>query len=265
MTVSTDRTEPTASGAGRTKLLTCQTWVLQVGWYQYALAHPNLVPFPLTDRSPCQDPFFDPFAEREERRPVISGLCRGIKRFHVGDSFIYITPIASGVARRLELDDPSGPNYFAVAALRVCAVWDSHQEAAAAFTPRQYLPSPSPTPCPPNLAFSRQPEAAAARGCCITFDKRDKPHLPDDADEQMWRRHYLGYRQRQIDKRLRAAECEFETVAGRQCVQLLPAQAAVVTPDWWDGAKMNVQGVDLSEAQAQLFRNAIAAGRAADA
>jgi hypothetical protein len=74
-----------ADSAGGAKLLTCRTWVLRAGWYEYALANPDLVPFPLTDRSPCQDPFFDPFAEPEKRRPVISGLCRGIKVFHEGD------------------------------------------------------------------------------------------------------------------------------------------------------------------------------------
>jgi hypothetical protein len=266
LTAGDNPDDPTASG-GRTKLLTCQTWVLQVGWYEYALAHPGLVPFPLTDRSPCQDPFVDPFAEPQDRRPVISGLCRGIKNFSIGDRFIYIARIADGVAKRLKLADPYGSNYFAVAALRVTHVWESHREAATAFTSRQYVALPTPTPYPPNLAFSREPEAAAARVCCITFDEDatpPRPHLPDDADDRMWRRHYLAYFVRQRDKRLRAAGCEFEAVDGRPCLQLLPGRAPVVTPDWWGGAKMNVPGVDLSEAQAQRFRSAIATGRAAD-
>jgi hypothetical protein len=263
MTVGSERTDQLADAAGGARLLTCQTWVLRAGWYNYALAHPDLVPFPLTDRSPCQDPFFDPFAEPQDRRPVISGLCRGIKTFHVGDRFIYITRIASGVAKRLELDHPDDhdPSYFGIAALRVKRVWDSHREAAAEFTPRQHVASPTPTPYPPNLAFSRRPEAAAARVCCITFDDCDRPHLPDDADERMWRRHYLGYLSRQSEKRLRAAECEFETVDGRQCLQLLPSQAPVVTSAWWGGATMNVQGVSISEDRAQRFRSAIAEGR----
>jgi hypothetical protein len=31
-------------------------------------------------------------------------------------------------------------------------------------------------------------------------------------------------------------------IGDRQCLQLMPAQAAIVTPDWWGGAKLNVQG-----------------------
>jgi hypothetical protein len=252
--------DPTAEDSP-TKLLTFQSWVLRPTWYEYALAHPDLVPFQLTDRSPCQDPFFDPFAEPQDRRPVISGLCRGIKNFSVGDRFIYIARIAEGVAKRLELADPHDSNYFAVAALRICRVWDGQQEAAAAFTTRRYVASPSPTPYPPNLAFSRRPEAAAARGCCITFDERKRPRLPDRVDEHMWTRHYREYFLRQRDKGLRAAECEFETVDGRQCLQLMPASAPIITPEWWGAdTRMNVQGVAISEQQAGRFCNAIAAG-----
>ena len=262
-----------AAGGSRTKLLTFQTWVFRVGWYRYALDHPDLVPFLLTDRSPCQDPFFDPFEAPERRRPLISGLCRVLKNFEVGDRFIYVAHVEPGVARRLELDTEAS-NYFAVAALRVKRVWESHREAAAAFMSRRYVPSPAPTPHPPNLAFARQPEAAAARGCCITFDESTKPpraHLPDTADEQMWRRHYLAYHVRQKDNSLRAAECDFETVDGSQCLQLQPAEAAVVTPDWWldqlpaGVERANVYGVDLSEERAQQFRTAIAAGRTGSA
>lgn len=257
-----------ADRVGGAKLLTCQTWVLRAGWYEYALANPDLVPFPLTDRSPCQDPFVDPFAEPDERRPLISGLCRGLKNFDVGDRYIYIARIGPGVAKVLKLDNPTGDNYFAVAGLRVKRVWETHQAAARSFTSRQYVALPTSTPYPPNLAFSRVPEAAAARVSCITFDEDAKPvrpHLPDTATDKMWIKHYLAYRQRQINKRLRAAECEFETVDGRQCLQLTPAGAPVISPDWWDDDKpMNVYGIDLSAAQAQRFRNAIAAGRATD-
>jgi len=264
VTVGDNLDDPTAEDRP-TKLLTFQSWVLRAGWYDYALAHPDLVPFPLTDRSPCQDPFFDSFAEPQDRRPVISGLCRGIKNFSIGDRFIYIARIADGVAKRLELAEPHGSTYFAVAALRVCRVWNSHQRAAAAFTARQYVPSPSPTPYPPNLAFSRRPEATAARGCCITFDEHKRPHLPDGVDERMWKRHYLEYFVRQRDKRLRVAECEFDTVGGCQCLQLMPASAPVVSPEWWSADKpMNVQGVEISEQQALRFRDAIATGSSAD-
>jgi len=175
----------------------------------------------------------------------------------------------SRAAKVLELDNPTGDNYFAVAALRVKRVWQDHQEAAGTFTPRQYVALPTPTPYPPNLAFSRHPEAADAMVCYITFDKDAEPvraHLPGTVTDKMRNKHYLAYLQRQISKRLRAAECEFETVDGHQCLQLMPAGAPVIAPDWWDDDKpMNVDGVDLSDAQAEPFRNAIAAGRAAKA
>src|SRR5260221_5850171 len=118
-----------ASEAG-TKLLTFQTWVTDARWYDYTAEHPNLVPFPLIDRSPCQDPFFDPLADPEHRRPVISGLCRGraMKNLKAGDRFIYITRIAPGVADRLGLAPKTGHLYFAVAALPVSEVWQSHQD-----------------------------------------------------------------------------------------------------------------------------------------
>jgi hypothetical protein len=207
VTVSSSRRDPAADSARRSKLLTFQTWVFRLGWYKYALAHPDLIPFPLTDRSPCQDPFFDPFEAPERRRPLISGLCRVLKNFEVGDRFIYIARVDPGVASRLELDAAAN-NYFAVAALRVARVWESHREAATAFASRQYVALPTPTPYPPNLAFTREPEAAAARVCCITFDERKKPpppRLPNKADDEMWMRHYLAYYLRQSNNRLRAA------------------------------------------------------------
>jgi hypothetical protein len=112
-----------------------------------------------------------------------------------------------------------------VAALRVTQVWDSHQQAAANFGPRRYVASPPVTPYPPNLAFEPHPVAVAARECSITFDDDDKWHLPDDATDRMWARHYLAYRTRQVRSRLRAAECVVEKEDGLDCLQLDPRSA----------------------------------------
>jgi hypothetical protein len=71
------------------KLLTCDTWVKEWNWFDYAQRHPRPVPFLLVDRSPCPDPFLDPDASSEERRPIISGLCRGLKQ-HFQQGNIYI-------------------------------------------------------------------------------------------------------------------------------------------------------------------------------
>ena len=243
-----------------TKLLTFQTWVTDARWYDYAVAHPDLVPYPLIDRSPCQDPFFDPLSDPQGRRPVISGLCRGraMKNLTVGDRFIYLTRMAGRVARDLGLATRQGRAYIAVAALRVVRVWPSHQRAAAHFMPRQYVAMPKLTPYPPNLAFENRPAAAAARQCSVIHDEHDKWHLPDDATDRMWTRQYLAYRTRQVRGGLTAAECEIESEEGRACLQLHPALAPVITPDWWGGVQMNVMGLRIPEELARPIRQAIA-------
>jgi hypothetical protein len=72
----------------------------------------------------------------------------------------------------------------------------------------------------------------------MVHDGDDQAHLPDDADDRMWRRQYLGYRTRQIRSRLRAAECQVETHNGHECLALWSDAAPVVTPDWWGGQQM---------------------------
>jgi hypothetical protein len=167
-------------------------------------------------------------------------------------------PHCPRVADQLGLVSDHGNQYFAVAALRVVKVWESHQEASADFEPRQYVGKPVCTPYPPNLAFEAHPTAAAARECSITFDENDKWHLPDDATDRMWSRHYLAYRTRQIRSRLSAAECRIESEDGLDCLQLHPRRAPVITPDWWGGTQMNVTGKRIPEALAAQIREQIA-------
>jgi hypothetical protein len=244
----------------RTKLLTFESWFTRVAWHEYARRHRDAVPFLLTDRSPCQDPFFDPFAGRRDRQPLISGLCRGrgMKNFRAGDRFIYITRIAPGLADRYGFDRSAGPHYFAVAALRVKCVWQSHCAAAADFTSRQYVPVPEQTPYPPNLAFADSPVAAAARECSIVY-KGHRAYTPDDATAEMWQQQYLAYRSRQVKDGLRAAGCRVEEADGRECLQLAPEKAPVLTPQWWGGLQMNVAGRWIPEQSARQIREAIAA------
>jgi hypothetical protein len=165
-TPARDRTTFRSADPPTTRLLTFETWVRNAAWYDYAVAHPETIPHLLIDRSPCQDPFFDPFAEPGHRRPVISGLCRGraMRNLHIGDRFIYIARIDQRLGPRLGIEIGPGPHYFAVAALRVVHVWESHQEAAQAFSPRRYVSVPATTPYPPNLAFASNPEAAGGKG-----------------------------------------------------------------------------------------------------
>jgi len=229
---------------GRVKLLTFQTWVTRWDWYSYAKGHRERVPHVLTDRSPCPDPFFDPFAPMEERRPLISGLCRGLKSFAPGDLYIYITAIDPKVYAALGL----GPldwrkRYLGVAALRVRRVWESHAEAAATFDPRRYVVDPDCTPYPPNLAHDPRGPAAVARSSCIVH-VGTRPYTPDHSDDRMWRGQYLSYhRDRQRDRKLRVAECVVERVGGREALRLVADEAPILTPADWGGRRMQVMGL----------------------
>ena len=193
---------------------------------------------------------------------MVSRLCRGraMRNFRVGDCFIYITRIDPRIVQRFASGTVASPHSFAVAAMRVVHVWPSHQIAATDFTTRRYVSMPVRTPYPPNLAFADHPEAAAASACSMVHDvdDRDRAHVPDDATDRMWRRQNLAYRARQIQSQLRAAECQIETVRGRQCLQFRPTDAPIVTAAWWSGAQMNVMGQRIPEEIAQRFRTAIA-------
>jgi len=48
----------------------------------------------------------------------------------------------------------------------------------------------------------------------------------------------MGYRSRQNRSRLRVAECQVETMEGRERLRLLPGGAPLVAPDWWGSAQM---------------------------
>src|SRR5689334_3199776 len=108
-----------------TKLLTFESWVTRAEWYAYARANPERVPYLLVDRSPCHDPFFDHYAPSpQDRRPLISGLCRCLKNFQPGDRFLYVTKIDPKLGREFGIRIGSGrPHYFGVAALVVRRVW----------------------------------------------------------------------------------------------------------------------------------------------
>ncbi|HET6385203.1 MAG TPA: hypothetical protein VFJ58_17565 [Armatimonadota bacterium] len=250
----------TVTGQARTKLLTFESWVSRPDWFAYAESHPDRVPFLLTDRSPCQDPFFDPFApSARERRPLISGLCRCLKGFREGDRFIYITRIHSAVGRKFGLSvKGAGPHYFGVAALVVKKVWPSHADAARSFARRRYVVSPSPTPYPPNLAHERRPIAACARESCIVHDLKGRPYTPLESDGALWRQAYLAYHLRQRENAMRAAECRIELVDGREVLRLEPGSAPVFTPGDWGGLRLNVKGRWIDEETSRTLRMRIA-------
>ncbi|HUZ02525.1 MAG TPA: hypothetical protein VMU89_19430 [Thermomicrobiaceae bacterium] len=240
-----------AEGSERTKLLTFESWVSRWEWFEYARANPEHVPILLVDRSPCQDPFFDPYARSHgDRRPLITGLCRLRKNFRVGERFIYLTRIDPRVSQALGIYlNLKGSSYLGVAALEVVSVWPSHAAAALSFSSRRYVVEPMDTPYPPNLAFDHEPVAAAVAASCIVHDARNRAYTPSTARDGMWKGEYREYRSRQEKHQLRAAECRLEVEDGREALQLDPCWAPVLTSQDWDGQQMNQNGIWIGEEQ----------------
>ncbi len=250
------------------QLLTCQTWVTMRDWFIYARHHPEQVPFLLADRSPCTDPFLDPYAlSKEKRRPLISGLCRCIKDFH--DFYIYVSRVDDWVCRALGI--PTG-SYLGIAALKVVEVHESHADAAATFMPRRYVVAPVLTPYPPNLAHDPGAPAAVLRESCIVSLDSDADcmldcstgvhhYTPDASTDDQWEKQFTFYHEREQDRRLLVAECRLVQVSEREALQLNPAHAPVFTPADWGGTRMNVNGIKLSAAKADELFQRIAYGR----
>jgi hypothetical protein len=250
----------------RSKLLTCQTWVTEWSWFDYAKKHREQVSFLLVDRSPCTDPFFDPYASSvEKRRPIISGLCRCIKNFHQGDTYIYITRVNLKVCHELGIPtENSMATYLGIAALTVVKVYESHAEAVSTFSSRRYVVAPTPTPYPPNLAHESDTRAAVWRKSCIVSLRRDHSsvhYTPDCSTDDQWRQQVRFYHWREKEKHLRVAECSLQHVDGREALQLYPEHAPIITPSCWGGNQLNINGIELqAECATQLSRR-IANGR----
>lgn len=237
------------------KVLSFDSWVTRSDWYAYAARNRAKVPHILVDRSPCTDPFFDPFQPPGEQRPVISGLCRCWKGFRPGDRYAYITRIHPKVAAKIgRLRVASGPCYLIVAVLEVIDVWTSHSAASKDFSLRQYVVEPSTTPYPPNLAHAGSPVAAVARTACIvhaaTPRKGKRPIVraltPDESTDKKWRAQYQSYRLRQSNLNLLAARCKFVSIDGVDLLCLDPSQAPLIDEKAWATAgnkKMNSQGI----------------------
>lgn len=126
-------------------IITFESWTTRHSWFDYARAHPAQVPLLLVDRSPCTDPYFDPFCAPESARPVISGLCRRRKNYTIGQRFVYITRVDPRVLSqlgRLPVSAGPGPWYFGVAAVCVRSLHPSHRDAAATFKSGKYAAAP---------------------------------------------------------------------------------------------------------------------------
>lgn len=252
----------------RFKLLTCETWVTRASWYAYAKANPSLVPHLLVDRSICQEPFLDQFAPPGETpRPLISGLCRKLKNFSIGDIFIYITRVDPSLFATLGIPAGSGPScYFPVAALQVKHVHSSHLKAARTFSPRRYVSAPLITPYPPNLAHEPTPIAAADAGASAVFRTSScrVVRLGGKCGQRVWstqlppngaknsnagyRANYQHYHFRQKTSTLRAAECLLLAPAplNPPTFSIFPAQIAGWRP-------LNIHGRILCAREANTF------------
>ena len=251
------------------KLLTCQTWVTEWDWFDYAQKHPKQVPSLLVDRSPCTDPFLDPYTlSKEERRPIISGLCRAHqikKHLRQGHIFIYITRVDHQVCRELKIPTTDEMHtYLGIAALTVASVHKSHAKAAVTFPSKRYVVAPDPTPYPPNLAHDFHMPAAVLRESCIVSLKRGKKTIhctPDHSNDCEWGEQITSYYVRQKKYQLPAAECCLVRVGCLEAIQLDPAHTPVFTPADWGGEPMNIPGIDLQATKADWFCRQIACGR----
>jgi hypothetical protein len=252
----------------QTTLLTFESWVTQWGWNHYARAHPEHVPHLLIDRALCEEPFLDPFAPSPTvRQPVISGVCRGRKNFTPGDSFIYRTKIDPRVAALLRLNGRL-PHYFAVAALRVVKVIESHELASRCFSPRRYVVAPELTSYPPNLVHAEEPVAAVCRESCIVFRTgtsgisaitpgQRRPLTPLESVEQDRINTYAGYHDRMRRRNLRAALCQVEAVDGREALCLDPAYAPVISSAEFEAESGNGRIISAERAAALRHRIAV--------
>jgi len=257
--------------AQKSKVLTFESWVTKKDWFRYATSNPDHVPHLLSDRSPCQDPFFDLFAHSAgERRPMITGLCRCLRNFNVGDRYIYVTRLCPDAARRRKLDIRHGPCYLGVASMIVMNVGSSHEGASREFHPCRYVVAPLRTPYPPGLAHNARPIAAVSRESCIIYaesescqasSNKEVALTPDQSTNEQWHAAYSLYHERQANGHLRVAFCQYEVDNGREALATTLEEAPVFFPSDREGVQMNVMGVFVREETGQALTRRIAEGR----
>jgi len=235
----------------QSKVLTFESWVTVSEWFHYAKSHSAEIPYLLSDRSQCQDPFFDLFAsDVRGRQPMITGLCRCFKNFNEGDRYIYVTRLCPEAVRERGRDPKRGPWYLGVASMIVIDVEDSHERAACRFSPRQYVAVPAETPYPPGLAHNQEPIAAVSKDSCIVHAisktcgsaSKEVALTPSQSTQEQWRKQYSDYHKRQVEKRLRAAFCRFESMKGREALATIFKDAPLMSRADWEHKTQNVTG-----------------------
>lgn len=236
----------------QSKVLTFESWVTEPEWFRYAKTHSAQIPYLLSDRSQCQDPFFDLFAPSvRDRQPMITGLCRCFRNFNKDDRYVYVTRLCPEAARERDIERSRGTWYLGVASMLVMEVADSHEQAARRFSPRRYVAVPTETPYPPGLAHNTEPSVAAvSRESCIVHVEfttcgsasNAVALTPSQSTPEQWRKQYSDYHKRQKDKRLRAASCKFESIGGREALATSFKAAPVMSEADWEDKTLNVNG-----------------------
>jgi hypothetical protein len=250
----------------KNKVLTFESWVTEHEWFRYAKAHHTEIPNLLSDRSQCQDPFFDLFAPSvRDRQPMITGLCRGLKNFNQGDRYVYVTRLCREAARERGLNPKFGPWYLGVASMIVVEVEGSHERAADRFSLCRYVAAPIETPYPPGLAHNTEPVAAVSRESCIVYALRtcasgskEVALTPSESKPEEWLKQYSDYHRRQADKKLQAAFCKFELIDGREALATGFVDAPVMSKRDWENRTQQVSGLLIQDATAKQLAKKIA-------
>jgi len=215
------------------RLVTFQTWVYRHDWWQYQQANPHLIPVPLIDRSPCQDPFLDHLETAEDARPTISGLCRTWNRFETGDIFIYLARANNRVLRELGFGVAKSLRYFAVAALGVTKVHLSHRDFATTCERRPYMTAPCPTDTPPNIVTSPAMADAVAKNASVLFQDGAPLLGVNDVLGVVYRFNLRQYHRRWQTHRLQVAECRFLPRPQGWARHLTVQSARLLEPSNW--------------------------------
>ncbi|MEK4486918.1 hypothetical protein MHH81_15320 [Psychrobacillus sp. FSL H8-0484] len=245
----------------RTICLTFESWYSKYEWYEYSNKNKYLEIPMLTDRSPCSDPFFDIYSNN--KRPLLSGLCRAKKHYTIGDRYVYITKINKRICKEKGfIKNPSEIHYCLVASLIVKKTFDSHELAAESFKKSKFTVHPEETNHPPNLITSDLPECAISKDYCIVVSKAKKGKqqlAPDKATIEDWKYQYHLYDNRKKKKNLRVAECEYEILKNGKyaLIQNLNKKHIITESELQffyeksDSPKMNTMGRKINESKVQ--------------
>jgi len=189
---------------------------------------------------------------------MITGLCRCLRNFKMGDRYVYVTRLCREAARERGLNPKSCLWYLGVASMIVVRVESSHEQAAQRFSRRRYVAVPIETPYPPGLAHSSEPVAAVSRDSCIVHPSKDVALTPSESKLDEWLKQYSDYHRRQADNKLRAAFCKFESIGGREALATRFGDAPVMSKADLENLTPQVMGHHIQDATGERLAARIA-------